>query len=90
MPGPIVCVLNEEEARLLITGGIAYKCRSRRHQHAAKTIVDALVAAGELVYVGKHKNLATFRDARSWRKKYLRNKRGEVVVCTMQLVRGGA
>ena len=90
MPGPIVCVLNEEEARLLTAGGIAYKCRTRRHRHAHRTIVDALVASGELVYVGKHKNLATFRDPRTWTKTYLRNNYGEVVVCTMQLVRGGA
>jgi hypothetical protein len=51
--------------------------------------VDVLVKDGELVWLGKHKRLATFRNARSWIKTYTRNQYGEVITCGMQLVRGG-
>ena len=51
--------------------------------------VDALVKAGELVWLGKHKKVATFKNARSWIKTYRRNRYGEVITCGMQLVRGG-
>ena len=45
--------------------------------------------AGELVWVGKHKKIATFKNARSWIKIYCRNEFGEVISCGMQLVSGG-
>ena len=45
---------------------------------------------GELVWVGKHKRVATFLLARSWIKTYVRNAAGEVSYCTMQLVGVGA
>jgi hypothetical protein len=66
--GPIVCILNEDDAKSLICGGIAHKCSSRRHHHYSKSQADALVKAGELVWLGKHKKIATFKNARSWMK----------------------
>jgi hypothetical protein len=84
-----VCVVNEDEARALAHGGIAHKCRSRRHHHFSKREAEALVKAGELVWLGKHKRVATFLNARSWVKTYVRNEYGEVISCGMQLVRGG-
>jgi hypothetical protein len=84
-----VCILNEEDARSFTCGGIAHKCRSRRHHHYGKNQVAALVKEGELVWLGKHKKAATFRNARSWIKTYTRNEFGEVISCGMQLVRGG-
>jgi hypothetical protein len=48
-----------------------------------------LVKAGELMWLGKHKKIATFKNARSWVKTYTRNRYGEVITCGMQLVRGG-
>ncbi|MGB8535424.1 MAG: hypothetical protein WCD57_03345 [Acidobacteriaceae bacterium] len=51
--------------------------------------MDALVKAGELAWLGKHKRFATFRNARSWIKTYTRNEYGEVITCGMQLVPGG-
>ena len=44
---------------------------------------------GELLWLGKHKKAATFRNARSWIKVYVYNEFGEVIYCTMQLVQGG-
>ena len=67
---PKVCILNEDDARSLTYGGIAHKCSSRRHHHYSKSKADALVKAGELVWLGKHKKVATFRNARSWIKTY--------------------
>ena len=86
---PIVCILNEEDARALTSWGIAHKCSSRRHHHYSKNKVDALVKAGELVWLGKHKKVATFKNARSWIKTYRRNRYGEVITCGMQLVPDG-
>jgi hypothetical protein len=86
---PIVCILNEDAARAFTCGGIAHKCSSRRHQHCKRNEAVALVKAGELVWLGKHKNVATFRDARTWVKVYVRNEYGEVISCGLQLVRGG-
>ena len=86
---PKVCILNEDDARSLTYGGIAHKCSSRRHHHYSKRKADALVKAGELVWLGKHKKAATFRNARSWIKVYIYNEFGEVIYCTMQLVQGG-
>ena len=45
--------------------------------------------AGELIWLGKHKKIAMFKNARSWVKIYTRNRYGEVITCGMQLVRGG-
>lgn len=45
--------------------------------------------AGELMWIGKHKKVATFMNARSWVKVYVRNLNGEVITAGMQLVRGG-
>ena len=86
---PKVCILNEDDARSFTYGGIAHKCSSRRHHHYGKSKVDTLVKTGELVWLGKHKKIATFRNARSWIKTYTRNQYGEVITCGMQLVRGG-
>jgi hypothetical protein len=84
-----VCILNEGDARSLSFGGIAHKCSSRRHHHYSRKKTEELVKSGELVWLGKHKRLATFRNARSWEKTYTRNQFGEVIHCGMQLVRGG-
>lgn len=86
---PMVCILNEEDARSFSSNDIAHKCSSRRHHHYTKGKVNTLVKAGELVWVGKHKKAATFRNARSWIKVYVYNEFGEVIYCTMQLVQGG-
>jgi tRNA G37 N-methylase TrmD len=85
---PRVCILNEEDARSF-TCDIAHRCASRRHHHYTRSKVVALVKAGELVWLGKHKKAATFRNARSWVKTYIRNEYGEVISCGMQLVPGG-
>ena len=87
--GPKVCILSEVDAKCLTYGGIAHKCSSRRHHHYTKSKADALVQAGELVWLGKHKKVATFKNARSWIKVYCRNQYGEVITCGMQLVPGG-
>jgi predicted GIY-YIG superfamily endonuclease len=87
---PKVCILSEDDARSLLCGGIAHKCSSRRHQHYARCKADALVKEGELVWLGKHKKVATFCRARSWIKTYQRNQYGEVITCGMQLVPGVA
>ena len=84
-----VCILNEDDARSLTYGGIAHKCSSQRHHHYTRSKVDTLVRAGELVWLGKHKKMATFKNARSWVKVYTRNHCGEVITCGMQLVPGG-
>lgn len=84
-----VCILSESDARMLTYAGIEHKCSSRRHHHYSKSKVDALVKAGELVWLGKHRKFATFRNARSWMKVYNRNSYGETISCGMQLVRGG-
>ena len=89
MPFVPICVVNEEEARLLGGAGMNHKCNSRRHRHYSRVKGDGLVKSGELVGVGKHKKVATFLNARSWVKVYTRNGAEEVVVCGMQLVRGG-
>jgi hypothetical protein len=85
----LVCILNENDAKSITSGGIAHKCSSRRHRHYSKSQADELVKAGELVWLGKHKKMATFKNARSWVKVYTRNHCGEVITCGMQLVRGG-
>ena len=84
-----ICILNEDEVRSLGYRGIDHKCSSRRHHHYSKNEVEKLVKAGELMWLGKHKRMATFLNARSWVKTYLRNEYGEVITCGMQLVRGG-
>jgi hypothetical protein len=86
---PIVCILSEDDARTFTSEGIAHKCSSRRHHHFSKSEAEALVRAGELLWLGKHKKIATFKNARSWFKIYTRNRYGEVITCGMQLVRGG-
>lgn len=85
----LVCILNEEDARSLAGCGIAHKCSSRRHRHYSKKEAEALVKAGELRWVGKHKRVATFMNARTWVKTYRRNAYGEVITCGMQLVESG-
>ena len=85
---PIVCILNEDAARAFTCKGIAHKCSSRLHHHYKRSEAVALVKAGELVWVGKHKMAAKLRDAREWAKVYVRNEYGEVISCGMQLVRG--
>jgi hypothetical protein len=87
---PKVCILNEDDARSLVHGGISHKCSTRRHHHYSKAKADALVKAGELRWIGMHHKIATFAVARSWMKVYKRNAAGEVMGCNMQLVRGGA
>jgi hypothetical protein len=87
--GPKICILDENDAKNFTGGGIAHKCSSRRHHHCSKSEADALVKAGELVWLGKHKKIATFKNARSWMKVYRRNEYGEVIFCGMQLVPGG-
>jgi hypothetical protein len=89
MPYGPICIVDEEEARALTHAGIAHRCSSRRHHHYSRAMVDGLVKCGELVWVGKHKKVATFLNARSWIKTYTRNEFGEVISCGMQLVRGG-
>jgi len=86
---PKVCILNEDDARSLTHGGISHACSSRRHHHYSKTKAEALVKQGELMWLGKHKKIAAFMNARSWCKIYLRNQVGEVFIANMQLVRGG-
>ncbi len=86
---PKICILNESDARTWSFAGIAHRCASRRHHHYTKGKVEEMVESGELVWVGKHKRVATFLLARSWIKMYVRNAAGEVSYCTMQLVRGG-
>lgn len=86
---PKVCILNEDDARSLTYSGIAHKCSSRRHHHYMRSKADELVKAGELVWLGKHKRVATFRTVQSWVKVYVRNEFGEVISCGMQLVQGG-
>jgi hypothetical protein len=89
MPGPQICILSEEALRTLIHSGIAHRCSSRRHQHFSRAAVDGLVKSGDLIWVGKHKKVAAYLNARSWIKTYTRNEFGEVIFCGMQLVRGG-
>ena len=84
-----VCILSESNARLLTHAGIEHKCSSRRHHHCSKSKADALVKAGELIWLGKHRKFATFKSARGWAKVYNRNQYGETISCGMQLVRGG-
>lgn len=84
-----ICILNEDEARSMTHGGMGHKCRSRRHRHYSKRDVEALVKAGDLVWLGRHKRVATYANARSWVKTYQRNEWGEVISCGMQLVPGG-
>lgn len=82
-----VCILNERDAQMLVHAGIAYKCSSRRHRHYSKTVVDGMVRAGEMVWLGKHCKVATLRNPRSWKKTYSKNLYGETLSCGMQLVR---
>jgi hypothetical protein len=84
---PIVCILDEDAARAFVCAGIGHKCSSRRHHHIKRNEAIALVKAGEMVWLGKHKNVARFPDARTWVKVYVRNEVGEVIWCGMQLVR---
>jgi hypothetical protein len=88
MPYVPICIVDEAEARSLTHAGIGERCRSRRHHHFSRAMVDGLVKSGELIWVGKHKKVATFLNARSWIKTYTRNRFGEVISCGMQLVRG--
>ncbi len=85
-----VCILNESDTRLLLHAGIEHKCSSRRHHHFAKSKVEALVKTGEMIWLGKHRKLATYRNPRSWVKVYSKNQAGEVLSCGMQLVHGGS
>ncbi len=48
-----------------------------------------MVKDGELKWLGKHRRIATYNQARTWMKVYRRNTYGETVSCNMQLVRGG-
>jgi hypothetical protein len=86
---PSICILSEMDAQSLVYGGIAYRCATRRHHHYSRTKVNELVKAGELIWLGKHKKIATFLNARSWIKVYIRNEYGEVISCGMQLIPGG-
>lgn len=87
---PKVCILNEDDARSLIHGGISHKCSSGRHHHYSLLKAKALQQSGELMWIGTHNKIATFRIARSWMKVYRRNAVGEVMSCNMQLIRGGS
>lgn len=82
-----VCILNEADAQTFLYAGIEYKCSSRRHHHCSKAKVDALVRSGEMMWLGKHRKVATFREPRLWKKTYSKNVYGEVISCGMQLVR---
>ncbi len=84
-----VCILSESDARLFLHAGIGHKCNSRRHHHYAKSKVEALVKSGDLIWLGKHRKLATYRSPRSWAKVYRKNQFGEVISCGMQLTHGG-
>jgi hypothetical protein len=86
--GPKVCILREHDIKSFNYGGIAHKCSSKRHRHYPRSMAAALVEAGELVWMGKHKNVATFKNTCRWLKIYCRNEYGEVITCGMQLVPG--
>ena len=64
----MVCILNEADAQCFTYAGIAHKCSSRRHHHISRNEVQELVRTGEMMWLGKHKKMATFRNARSWAK----------------------
>ena len=85
----VICILSEVDAQSFVYGGIAHRCASRRHHHYSRVKVNELVKAGELIWLGKHKKIATFLNARSWIKVYVRNEYGEVISCGMQLIPGG-
>jgi hypothetical protein len=87
---PKVCILDEADARALIDGGIAYKCSSRRHHHLSRKQADLMIKTGELLWLGKHKKVATFRDPRRWAVKHTRSRYGVIIASGWQLVRGGA
>lgn len=84
-----ICILNEDDARSFVHGGIEHKCSSRRHHHYSRAKADALVRAGELMWLGKHKRIATYTNARTWMKVYTRTSLGATLYCGMQMVRGG-
>jgi hypothetical protein len=84
-----ICILNEDDARSFVHGGIEHKCSSRRHHHYSRAKADALVRAGELTWLGKHKRIATYTNARTWMKVYTRTPLGAALYCGMQMVRGG-
>lgn len=85
----VICILSEVDAQSFVYGGISHRCASRRHHHYSRAQVNELVKAGELIWLGKHKKIATFLNARSWIKVYVRNEYGEVISCGMQLIPGG-
>lgn len=83
-----ICILTEEDAQNF-TVGIEYACATRRHRHYSRRKVEEMVKDGELKWLGKHRRVATYNQARTWMKVYRRNRYGETVSCNMQLVRGG-
>jgi hypothetical protein len=81
-----ICMLLPEEARRLEHYGCEYRCQSSGHKHTSRRHAEELVAAGQALWVGRHKRRIKFADAKCWTKVYQRNRAGETMFATMQLV----
>lgn len=66
-----VCILDEHAASE-VRAGIAYRCNRRGHPHYSRAQVESLVRTGEIVWIGKHRKLASFVRSRTWRKVFSR------------------
>lgn len=64
-----MCVLNATSAEQLESFGINQPCHGDgcNHAHHTRARIQALIKTGELRWIGKGENVATWKDARSWK-----------------------
>jgi len=77
-----VCVLPRSQADLVDHRAVMTKCSGGRHTHQTRTVIAALVKAGEMRWVDRHHNVATYATVGTWQK----TRSG--AVHTMQLIQG--
>lgn len=84
-----ICIVNPSDAFMLNRHDNKCVCRPGEGRHYTRSKVDGLISAGEMRWVGKHRNVATFVNPMTWQKTYQRTPIGEVISCGLQMVPGG-
>ncbi len=65
-----VCVLPKGLADLMDQRGVMTKCSAGKHRHYTRSVVTAAVGRGEMRWVDRHHNVATYTSeaAGTWQK----------------------
>lgn len=77
-----ICVLPKTQCDLMIQRDTVMRCGGGNHVHYTRSRVAGLIASGEMRWVDRHRNVATWVTGETWQK----TRSGPVH--TMQLISG--